>query len=153
MTPKSSITAIRFTLGYIYLHFGLQKFYPDLSPAEIIVDHTTHFVTFSLFDTFTAQLMVATMECVIGIALLFNFLNKGIALLYFFHILCTFIPLLILPEYMFKVFPFVLKTEGQYILKNLVLVAAGWALFGPLFSSTNNNFAKKRLLDARKPGQ
>jgi hypothetical protein len=36
----------------------------------------------------------------------------------------TFLPLILLPEQCFKVFPFVLTLEGQYIVKNLVIIGA-----------------------------
>ena len=39
----------------------------------------------------------------------------------------TFLPLILLPEVTYTVFPFGLTIEGQYIVKNLVLIAC--ALF------------------------
>lgn len=37
----------------------------------------------------------------------------------------TFLPLVLLPEVCFVNFPFDLTLEGQYIVKNLVLIGAG----------------------------
>jgi hypothetical protein len=37
----------------------------------------------------------------------------------------TFLPLVLLPEVCFTTFPFDLTLEGQYIVKNLVLIGAG----------------------------
>ena len=37
----------------------------------------------------------------------------------------TFLPLVLLPEICFVNFPFDLTLEGQYIVKNLVLIGAG----------------------------
>ncbi|MZH02780.1 MAG: hypothetical protein F3745_05115 [Nitrospinae bacterium] len=47
------------------------------------------------------------------------------------HMAGTFLPLFIIPEVVFKVAPFVPTTEGQYILKNIVFIAAGWAVLYP----------------------
>ncbi len=43
----------------------------------------------------------------------------------------TFSPIVVLPELAFKIFPFAPTMEGQYILKNVVFVAAGWGLLAP----------------------
>ena len=37
----------------------------------------------------------------------------------------TFLPLILLPEVTFIKFPFVLTLEGQYIIKNIVIITAG----------------------------
>jgi len=36
----------------------------------------------------------------------------------------TFLPLVLLPEVCFTNFPFGLTTEGQYIIKNLIIISA-----------------------------
>ena len=37
----------------------------------------------------------------------------------------TFLPIIFLPEVVFRKFPYALTLEGQYIIKNLILVGAG----------------------------
>jgi len=124
---------IRLSLGYIYLHFGLLKLYPDYSPAEILADYTVQVMTFHLFDFYWAQMVVAVLEIVIGIGLLCNLFMRWVGVMYFFHILCTLLPLVLIPEFVFTMAPFGFQVEGQYVVKNLVLVAAGWALFAPYY--------------------
>lgn len=46
-------------------------------------------------------------------------------LLLFLQMPGTALPLLLLPDVCFTVFPFGLTLEGQYIIKNLVLITAG----------------------------
>ena len=58
---------------------------------------------------------------------------RTVAVLFTFHMAATFLPLLVLPEYAFKFVPFAPTMEGQYIIKNLVLVSAGWAVLAPYF--------------------
>lgn len=127
------ITMIRLTLGYIYLHFGLLKLYPDFSPAEILADYTVQLMTLHLFDFYWAQKIVAIMEILVGLALIFNVFMRWVGVVYFFHILCTFLPLFLMPEFLFTMAPFGFQVEGQYVIKNVVLVAAGWALFAPYY--------------------
>ncbi len=135
---------VRLSLGYIYLHFGLLKMYPDFSPAEALADYTVQIMTFHMFDFYWAQMVVAVLEIVIGIGLLCNVFMRWVGALYFFHILCTLLPLVLMPEFVFTMAPFGFQTEGQYVVKNLVLVAAGWALFAPYYEPF---FRKQRLAE------
>lgn len=137
-------TAIRLTLGYIYLHFGLLKLYPDFSPAEIIADYTVQLMTFHLFDFYWAQKIVAVMEIMIGAALLLNVWMPWVGLAYFFHIFATFLPLFLMPEFLFSMAPFAFQVEGQYVIKNVVLVAAGWTLFAPYYQPFIDRFLARR---------
>jgi len=140
------VTLIRLSIGYIYLHFGLLKLYPDFSPAEIIADYTVQVMTFHLFDFYWAQKIVAVMEIVIGICMLLNIFMRWIGGLYFFHIFATFLPLFLMPEFLFTMAPFGFQVEGQYVIKNVVLVAAGWTLFAPYYEPFINAHVKERFV-------
>ena len=133
-SPKfTSLEAVRLTLGYIYLHFGALKFFPDLSPAEVLASYTTMKLAGFQLDADTALFWVAVMECLIGLGFLLRVCMRLAGVLFLLHMAGTLLPLFILPEFAFKFFPFAPTTEGQYILKNLVLIAAGWALVAPHF--------------------
>lgn len=74
-TPNSgsgftSLHAVRLSLGYIYLHFGVLKFFPDLSPAEVIASYTTMKLAGFSLDASAALFWVAIMECIIGVGFL-----------------------------------------------------------------------------------
>ena len=76
--------------------------------------------------------VLATWECVIGLGLL---LGRGLRitlLLLGAHMVGTFLPLATCPEEVWTHFPYAWTLEGQYILKNLVLVGAGFVLVGSL---------------------
>jgi CRP-like cAMP-binding protein len=53
-------------------------------------------------------------------------------LLLFLHMPGTFLPIVLLPEEVFRTFPFGLTLEGQYIVKNLVLIAAAIVIGGKI---------------------
>ena len=118
-------------MGYVYLHFGFLKFFPDLSPAELIGTQTVMAVTGHMFDASKAQFLLAILECAIGIGLCFNVFPRIVLGLFVFHMAGTFAPLWFFPELTFKIAPFAPNLEGQYIFKNIVFIAAGWTVFVP----------------------
>ena len=132
VTPTStSFHILRLALGVVYFHFGFIKFFPDLSPAELLATQTIIRLTAGWMDANTALFMLAIMECALGLALIFNVWMRAAFLLFLFHMAGTFTPLFVLPELAFKISPLAPTFEGQYILKNVVFVAAGWAVFAP----------------------
>ena len=122
---------MRIALGLLYVHFGLLKFFPDLSPAELIASQTVSRLSLEWIDARAAMTWLGALECAIGMGLLLNTLRRVVFYLFLFHMVGTFLPLLYLPELMFKVAPLAPTIDGQYILKNFVLLAAGWAVLAP----------------------
>ncbi|MCA9259416.1 MAG: hypothetical protein KDA61_09465 [Planctomycetales bacterium] len=118
-------------LGIVYFHFGMLKFFPDLSPAELLATQTIMAVSFNWLDAHDALFVLAVMETALGLALLLDVFPKTTFTVFMFHMLGTFAPLVVLPEFAFKIAPFAPSIEGQYILKNLVFVAAGWTVLYP----------------------
>ncbi len=127
----NSYHVFRIALGFIYFHFGFLKFFPDLSPAELLASQTVMRLSSGVLDANTALDCLAMMECCLGVALIFNVWMRFAAVLFLFHMLGTFAPLFVLPELTFKIAPLAPTMEGQYILKNIVFVAAGWAVLMP----------------------
>jgi hypothetical protein len=130
-----SPTFLRLALGAVYVHFGVLKFYPDLSPAELLASQTLMRASFYWLDARTALLVLAVMETAIGLGFLFNICLRMVFLLFMAHMAGTFLPLFFLPEFTFKFVPFAPTLEGQYIFKNLIFVAAGWTVLLPQLSS------------------
>lgn len=118
-----SIDILRFGLGVIFIWFGALKFFPGLSPAEELVRNTIYF-----FDPDFFLPILATWEVLIGIGFLSGFftnkLQRLTILLLFLQMPGTALPLVLLPEVCWVNFPFVLTLEGQYIVKNLVIIGS-----------------------------
>lgn len=136
MTDSESMAArsprfLRLALGFVYLHFGLLKFFPDLSPAEMLASQTIMRLSWTWLDVRTALWILAVFECAIGLGFLFDVARRWLPWIFFVHMVGTFLPLFLLPEFVFKIAPFAPTLEGQYILKNLVFVAAGWTVLAP----------------------
>ena len=75
-------------------------------------------------------------EILIGICLLIRPLIRLGILLLFLQMSGTILPLFILPDVCFKQIPFVLTLEGQYIIKNLILISAAIVVGGTVRSSS-----------------
>ena len=130
-TKPPSPTFLRLSAGFVYFYFGLLKFFPDLSPAELLAGQTIMRLSMNWLDAATSLWLLAILECVIGLSFLFNFGLRYVFVLFLFHQASTFLPLFIFPELTFKIAPFAPTLEGQYILKNLVSIAAGWTVLWP----------------------
>ena len=116
---------MRIGLGIVFFWFGALKLVPGLSPAEELVRNTVYFV-----DPDILLPILAIWEMLIGLGLIFGKFMRLTLLLLFLQMPGTALPLLILPEVVWTSFPFGLTLEGQYIIKNLVLIGAGLVLGG-----------------------
>jgi uncharacterized membrane protein YkgB len=115
---------LRLSLAIIFIWFGALKIF-DMSPAERIVKATVYWLDEDKFF-----IILGYWEVLIGISLLFKSLLRFALLLLFLQMPGTLLPLFILPEACFTDFPFGLTTEGQYIIKNLVLISAALVIGG-----------------------
>lgn len=138
-------TFLRLAAGFVYFYFGFLKFFPDLSPAELLAGQTLMRLSLYRLDASTALWWLAIMECTIGLSFLFNVGLRWVFFVFLFHQASTFIPLFMFPELTFKIAPFAPTLEGQYILKNLVSVAAGWTVMLPAVKA---GWARKRAARA-----
>ncbi|GAA1992905.1 DoxX family membrane protein [Amycolatopsis minnesotensis] len=121
---RHSITALRVTMGLVFLGFGILKYFPGVSPAQDLTVTTTRILTFDLLPGALCLALVATLECLIGLILI---VGRGLRLVVYLlalELLGILSPAVLLPERLFSG-PFHAPTlEGQYVLKDIVLVAA-----------------------------
>ncbi len=120
----AAIPLLRIALGVVFLWFGALKLFPGLSPAQDLAARTIEQLTLGIVPPVVALPVLAAWEVVIGIGLLSGRFLRGTLLLLAVQMLGTLTPLLLFPAETFTVFPIAPTLEGQYILKNLVLVAA-----------------------------
>lgn len=122
---RYGLLIMRIGLGIVFFWFGALKLFPGLSPAEQLVRNTVYFIDPDLFIP-----ILAVWEMAIGIGLIFGIFMRVTLLLLFLQMPGTALPLVVLPEVVWTSFPFGLTLEGQYIIKNLVLIGAGLVLGG-----------------------
>ena len=116
---KWGITFLRYSLGVIYIWFGILKPF-GLSPAQELVENTVYW--FDNPKTFVP--IFGWWEVVIGLTMCIKPLIRVSIFLLFIQMPGTFLPLILLPEVCFNNFPFGLTLEGQYIVKNLIIISA-----------------------------
>jgi uncharacterized membrane protein YphA (DoxX/SURF4 family) len=118
------IPALRISLGIIFLWFGILKFFPGMSSAEALAINTTRILTFGIISDTAALWAIAAVESTIGLGLIFGTFLRFVLLLLWAQMLGTLSPLVLFPTETFKIFPLVPTLEGQYIIKNLILISA-----------------------------
>lgn len=116
---EHGLTLLRISMGVIFIWFGALKFFPGASPAEDLIRDSITFLPMSLFLPF-----LAVWEVAIGLGFLIGKWMRATILLLFLQMPGTVSPLVLNPSAVWNHFPFELTLEGQYIIKNLVLVSA-----------------------------
>jgi uncharacterized membrane protein YphA (DoxX/SURF4 family) len=122
------VPVLRAALGTVFVWFGALKVV-RLSPADELVAATVYVVPPEVFVP-----ILGVWEVVIGICLLYRPLIRLGLLLLLFQLPGTFLPLLVLPDVVYTTFPYGLTTEGQYIIKNLVIIGATLVIGGTVRS-------------------
>ena len=121
---RVAVPSLRIALGIVFLWFGALKFFPGMSPAEPLAAQTLHILTLGLIPDRVALIGVASLESAIGILLLSGRLLRFALALLALEMIGVLSPLVLLPAQMFRglVEP---TLEGQYVLKDIVVAAAG----------------------------
>ncbi|MCX8061382.1 MAG: DoxX family membrane protein [Anaerolineales bacterium] len=122
---RNGILLLRLSVGIVFLWFGALKFFPGLSPAEGLASKTIVTLSLGLLSAKTAVLILAVWECLIGIGLISGIFLRGTLFLLWMQMLGTITPLFLFPNECFTVIPIAPTLEGQYIIKNIVLISAG----------------------------
>ena len=122
------LTLLRLALGVVFVWFGVLKFFPGASPAEALAGRTIETLTLGAIPEATALMILAIWECAIGIGLFAGRWMRAVLLLLFVQMLGTITPLFLFPSETFTVFPIAPTLEGQYIIKNIVIVSAAIVL-------------------------
>jgi uncharacterized membrane protein YkgB len=126
----------RFGLFVVFFWFGILKVL-GLSPASGLVqrlfEQTIPYMSFSTF-----LVAFGIFECIIGLMFLFKGLERVVIPLLFIHMITTFGPLVFLPQETWSAW-FVPTLEGQYIIKNLVIIAAAIGIAAHLHPIQSND--------------
>lgn len=124
----NGIYLLRISVGIIFFWFGFQKFFPGISSAEDIATRTIDVLSFGIVVAPYSMPILATWETLIGLGFLTGkFLRVTVVLLYL-QMAGTIFPLFVFPDETFYMVPFVPTIEGQYILKNIILITAAMVI-------------------------
>ena len=128
------VFTLRISLGIIFIWFGLLKPF-GISPAESLLLKTVSWLPF--FEPKTWLFVIGWWEVIIGVAFLFRSTIRIAIALLAMQMLGTFMPLVVLPSVTFQSsgFPYALTMEGQYIVKNLLIISAALVVGGTVRGS------------------
>ncbi|SNR32263.1 hypothetical protein [Halorubrum vacuolatum] len=118
LMERWGIPTLRAAVGIVFIWFGALKVVGS-SPAAELVASTVYVVPPEVFVP-----VLGVWEVIIGLCLLYRPLIRLGILLLALQLPGTFLPLILLPEVTFLTFPYALTVEGQYIVKNLVIIGA-----------------------------
>lgn len=121
--------ALRYSLALIFIWFGILK--PlGLSPADDLLKATVAWMPFLTPDRWL--LVIGWWEVAIGVTILFRSTTRLAITLLFLQMCGTFMPLVMLPDVTFQpgCIPYAPTLEGQYIVKNLLIISAALVLGG-----------------------
>jgi uncharacterized membrane protein YphA (DoxX/SURF4 family) len=114
---------MRLSLGIIFLWFGSLKLVPDLSPAEGLAGMTIETLTIGIVPPEVSVPLLGLFESVIGICLLTRRALRLTIFSLLVHMMGTVLPFVLFPGIVFQAGVLSPTLEGQYIIKNLVIVS------------------------------
>lgn len=123
-TARHAVTTLRISVGIVFLWFGFLKFFPGLSPAQELASRTIGLLSLGLIPPSVSVPLLALLETTIGLGLIVGRYLRVTILLLLLQMAGTVTPLVLFPAETFTRFPIAPTLEGQYIIKNLVLVSA-----------------------------
>jgi uncharacterized membrane protein YkgB len=126
---RNGIRLLRLSLGVIFVWFGLLKTV-GMSPASELVTRTVYWFPPEVFIP-----ILGWWEFLIGLCLIVRPWVRVALFLLFLQMPGTALPLVLLPDLCFTSVPFGLTLEGQYIIKNLVLISASIVVGGTVRGS------------------
>jgi uncharacterized membrane protein YphA (DoxX/SURF4 family) len=144
VAARHGLRLLRLSLGLVFLWFAVPKFRPGLSAADTLAQDTISALTANVITGSLATYLLAALETAIGLGLLVGRLLRPTLAALMFQMAGTLTPLALFPALMWKA-PLVLTLEGQYIVKNLVLIAACIAVAGTLHKAGRASDTRVRL--------
>jgi uncharacterized membrane protein YkgB len=121
---RHGVTLTRLSLGVVFFWFGALKFVPGWSPAADLASRTIEKISFGGVGPDRGLMILAVWETLIGLGLLTGKFLRITLLLLAIQMIGTLLPLLFFPAKTFIVVPLAPSLEGQYIIKNVVLISA-----------------------------
>ena len=127
---KNSNMTARIALFIIFFWFGILKVF-SVSPAGPLVTSLVDFLFSNSVSPEQFIIWFGGVEAITGFLILLPKFERITFIILFLHFVSTALPLFVLPEITWYGF-FQPTLVGQYILKNLALIAIGMFLYGRL---------------------
>ena len=119
LLARIGVPLLRISLGVVFLWFGLLKIF-DVSPVSGLVANTIYW-----FDPDVVVPALGVFEVFVGACLVAGRLMRIALPLLVLQMAGTFMVLILLPDVAFRDGnPFLLTVEGEFVVKNLVLLSS-----------------------------
>ena len=119
LLARIGVPLLRISLGVVFLWFGLLKIF-DVSPVSGLVANTIYW-----FDPDVVVPALGVFEVFVGACLVAGRLMRIALPLLVLQMAGTFMVLVLLPDVAFRDGnPFLLTVEGEFVVKNLVLLSS-----------------------------
>ena len=125
--PSSVLWLNRFALSIIFCWFGILKILA-VSPAETLIIHLHQLTLDHLLPVRSFLILLGLIECGIGILWLIPAATRFVIIVFTLQMATTFLPLILLPADTWHHL-LILSLPGQYILKNIVLIASAFTIY------------------------
>ncbi|TSC89286.1 MAG: hypothetical protein G01um10143_667 [Parcubacteria group bacterium Gr01-1014_3] len=120
-----AVPILRVCLGIVFLWFGLLKVF-GVSPVVGLIQETYYF-----FPTKEFILILGIWEAAVGLGLIFNIALRATLALLWLQMAGTLFTFILKPAMFFSGYnPLLLTVEGEFVIKNLVLISAGLVIGG-----------------------
>lgn len=129
---RNGLFLLRISMGIVFVWFGVLKFFPGVSAAQDLAIRTIELLTFGLVSDILIINGLALWEVLIGVGLISGKFMKATLLLLFLQMIGTFTPVFLFPSEVFNQIPYAPTLEGQYIIKNIIIVSAAMVLWARL---------------------
>ncbi|MEU9298322.1 hypothetical protein [Streptomyces sp. NPDC048266] len=116
---------LRVSVGALYCWFGILKLFPGASAAETVAVKAMTELTLGLLPAGICLTLLALAEAAIGLCLITGRFLRTALTAFFLHMTGVFAALILLAGDMWSTYGLVPTLEGQYVIKNIVLIAAG----------------------------
>ncbi len=123
----------RLSLGFIFVWYGLLKPFGEKTTTSLLAN------TIYFFPPEFVLPLLGWWEVAIGICLIYRPLVRFSIILQFIRIPGTILALYMHPEVCFVHIPLVPSPEGQYLIKDIVILFAGIAIAGTVYSEKTSN--------------
>jgi uncharacterized membrane protein YkgB len=115
-----SLTLLRVSLGIVFIWFGALKVF-GVAPVSELVASVVYWV-----DPKWLVPVLGVLEVGVGLGLLLSVGMRLVLFVFLAQMIGTFLVLIIRPDIAFQDGnPLLLTTEGEFVIKNLVLISAG----------------------------
>jgi len=122
LMTRYGLRLLSISMGLVFVWFGGLKL-AGMSPAEPLIRDTLDFLPVTWVNLLI--LLLALWEVAIGIGFLSGKAKRLVLGMLLLQMAGAMSPLILAPERLWAVFPFVWTLEGQYVFKDIILISAG----------------------------